>query len=216
MAELNTSDTIIGKELYGYQKDALQEIFRRFEDAPKDYHLLYQLPTGGGKTVTFSVNVSAFDITGPYFVLNVQDCLDRTGLAPNLLCLEITESAFMAEPEKSLNRLHLLKDKGLKLSIDDYGTGMASLAYVRDLPVDELKVDRSFITWIHKQDRNAAIVKNTISMCHDLNISIVAEGVETMDEFNWINTHGFDQAQGYFISHPLTIEELTRKLSEGS
>ena len=166
-----------------------------------------------GQDIVFSVNISAIDLMSPFFVVKVQDILDEVGLPPHLLCFEVTESALMEDPDACLNRLHLLKDKGIRLSIDDYGTGLASLAYMRDLPVDELKIDRSFIAGVNIQERNAAIVQSTVQMCRDLGVQTVAEGVETQEEFEWLQGSGCELVQGFYLSRPLVFEQLKEKVS---
>jgi len=101
---------------------------------------------------------------------------------------------------------------GFKLSIDDYGTGLASLAYVRDLPVQELKIDRSFITDLHREPRNAAIVRSTLQLCQELGISQVAEGVETQEELDWLVEQQCSLIQGYLISKPIDEKTLLTML----
>jgi EAL domain-containing protein (putative c-di-GMP-specific phosphodiesterase class I) len=114
----------------------------------------------------------------------------------------------MDEPALALAHLNELAALGVKLSIDDYGVGQASLAYLKSLPVDELKLDRSFITAITESPRNAAIVQSTIMLSHALGLSVVAEGVETAEEMEWLRTNGCDVAQGYRIAKPMGAGEL--------
>lgn len=180
-------------------------IKRAVEDAIKAH--------AAGHPLVFSVNISAIDLTSPFFVVKVQDILDEVGLSAEYLCLEVTETSLMQDPDTSLNRLHLLKDMGLKLSVDDYGTGHASLAYMRDLPVSELKIDRSLVAGINNQERNSAIVRSTLIMCRDLKVESVCEGVETAEELSWLKDEECDLVQGYLISRPLGIEKLLEWLA---
>jgi EAL domain-containing protein (putative c-di-GMP-specific phosphodiesterase class I) len=129
------------------------------------------------------------------------------------LCLEITESALMDEPALALAHLNALAALGVKLSIDDYGVGQASLAYLKSLPVNELKLDRSFVTAIADSPRNAAIVQSTIMLSHALGLSVVAEGVETEQELEWLRANGCDVAQGYFIAKPTPAAELSARIA---
>lgn len=180
------------------------------KQAAADAYRCYQ----SGLEIVFSVNISVLDLTAPFFVLKVQDILDEVGLPPHLLCLEVTESALMDDPDVCLNRLHLLRDLGLRLSVDDYGTGHASLSYVRDLPLNELKIDRSFIAGLEVQERNAAIVRSTLMMCRDMQIETVAEGVETMAELDWLQEQGCDLVQGFLLSRPLSYVDLQDWLTQ--
>lgn len=125
-----------------------------------------------------------------------------------MLCLEITESAFMNEPELALKHLNELAALGVKLSIDDYGTGQASLAYLKTLPVNELKIDRAFISSVSQLPKNAAIVRSTILLCHELALTVVAEGAETTDEINWLAKNQCDVVQGYGVAKPMPEDEF--------
>jgi EAL domain-containing protein (putative c-di-GMP-specific phosphodiesterase class I) len=138
----------------------------------------------------------------------VAGLLERYTVPSGRLCLEITESALMDDPALALEHLGQLSALGIKLSIDDYGVGQASLAYLKSLPVDELKLDRSFITSIDESPRNAAIVESTIMLSHALGLSVVAEGVETAAELHWLVEHGCDIAQGYYVSRPVPAHDL--------
>jgi EAL domain-containing protein (putative c-di-GMP-specific phosphodiesterase class I) len=140
--------------------------------------------------------------------VRVRGLLERHGVPASRLCLEITESALMADPTLALAHLAELAALGVKLSIDDYGVGQASLAYLKLLPVNELKLDRSFVTAIAESPKNSAIVKSTIMLSHALGLSVVAEGVETSAEMRWLVAHGCDVAQGYGIARPMPAEQL--------
>jgi EAL domain-containing protein (putative c-di-GMP-specific phosphodiesterase class I) len=163
---------------------------------------------GDGLDIVVSANLSTLDLLDPGLPLYVAALLRRHAVEASRLCLEITESALMDDPALALAHLGELAALGIKLSIDDYGVGQASLAYLKILPVDELKLDRSFITDIDREPRNAAIVQSTIMLSHALGLSVVAEGVETEAELAWLRAHGCNVAQGYFISRPLGAERV--------
>jgi diguanylate cyclase (GGDEF)-like protein len=161
-----------------------------------------------GLDIAVSANLSALDLLDPELPRRVKALLEFHGVPAARLCLEITESALMDEPALALSHLNALAALGVKLSIDDYGVGQASLAYLKSLPVNELKLDRSFITAIAGSPRNAAIVQSTIMLSHALGLSVVAEGVETEEELDWLRAHGCDVGQGYRIAKPLMAAEL--------
>jgi EAL domain-containing protein (putative c-di-GMP-specific phosphodiesterase class I) len=170
-------------------------------------------PDDCGLDIAVSVNLSALDLLDPLLAERLEALLERHAVPPSRLCLEITESALMDEPALALAHLNALAALGVKLSIDDYGVGQASLAYLKSLPVDELKLDRSFITAITESPRNAAIVQSTIMLSHALGLSVVAEGVETAEELDWLRANGCDVAQGYRIAKPIAAAELAGWLS---
>ncbi|PKO90226.1 MAG: hypothetical protein CVU16_10745 [Betaproteobacteria bacterium HGW-Betaproteobacteria-10] len=161
-----------------------------------------------GLNVVASVNLSTLDLLGNELVSQIQTLLDGSGLPPELLCLEITESALMDNPEQALAHLEQLAALGVKLSIDDYGSGQASLAYIRNLPVDELKIDRVFVTQVDSHPKNAAIVRSTLLLCRELGLTVVAEGAETADELHWLAANGCPVVQGYGIARPMPADEF--------
>ena len=155
-----------------------------------------------------SLNLSVRDLLNPQLVAHVREVIGAHGLPADALCLEITESAMMEDPELAQKHLHELAELGFKLSIDDYGTGQASLAYLRSLPVHELKIDHSFVRGISSAPKNAAIVRSTILLCHELGLKVVAEGAETADDLGWLADNECDVAQGYGIARPMPVEDL--------
>jgi diguanylate cyclase (GGDEF)-like protein len=161
-----------------------------------------------GLGLTVSANLSTLDLLDAGLPARVAGLLRRFGVPAGRLCLEITESALMDDPTLAMAHLSELAALGVKLSIDDYGVGQASLAYLKSLPVNELKLDRSFITHIAQSPKNAAIVNSTIMLSHALGLSVVAEGVETADELAWLVAHGCDIAQGYFVARPMPAQQL--------
>jgi diguanylate cyclase (GGDEF)-like protein len=161
-----------------------------------------------GLVLTISANLSALDLLDPALSQRVRELLQRYGVPPGRLCLEITESALMADPAAAMEHLAELAALGVKLSIDDYGVGQASLAYLKTLPVNELKLDRSFVTSVDQTPRNAAIVQSTIMLSHALGLSVVAEGVETEAEQAWLLENGCDIGQGYGIARPMPPQQF--------
>ena len=158
-----------------------------------------------GLSIVASINLSTYDLLSRDLVLAVQQTLAEHDLPADQICLEITESALMDEPELALKHLNELSAHGLKLSIDDYGSGQASLGYVKTLPVNELKIDRVFVTNIDTEPKNAAIVRSTILLCSELGLSVVAEGAETEAELAWLRKAGCDMIQGYGIAKPMPL-----------
>jgi diguanylate cyclase (GGDEF)-like protein len=167
-----------------------------------------------GMPVVTSVNLSTHDLLNHTLVDQIRDLINQYALPPELLCLEITESALMDEPELALKHLHELAALGLKLSIDDYGTGQASLAYVKTLPVHELKIDRAFVTGVDSDHKNAAIVRSTILLCRELGLSVVAEGAETQEEVDWLRSVDCDLVQGYRVAKPMPVTDFTVWVSD--
>ena len=146
-----------------------------------------------------SVNVSALDISEPGFAEQVVRELAGSQLRPSQLTLEITESAIIRSPETALKVLHAIRRLGVRLSVDDYGTGHSTLSYLKSLPVDELKIDKSFVTSICTNANDAIMVRSTIVMAHELGLSVVAEGVEDLETINLLKELKCDHVQGYAI-----------------
>jgi diguanylate cyclase (GGDEF)-like protein len=157
-----------------------------------------------------SVNLSTRDLLDQDLCARLAALLQRHGVDPGLLCLEITESAIMDDPQRSQATLRQLHALGVKLSIDDFGTGYSSLAYLQTLQVDELKIDRSFVGSMESDAGNAVIVRSTIELGHNLGLVVVAEGVETDRAWRMLEQLGCDEAQGYLIGKPAPAEEMTR------
>jgi EAL domain-containing protein (putative c-di-GMP-specific phosphodiesterase class I) len=133
-------------------------------------------------------------------------------VAPSKLTIEITETSLMADPSLAIKILGQLQQLGARVSVDDYGTGFASLAYLRSLPINELKLDRSFLAGIPGDGKTLSIVRATIEVGHALGLRIVTDGVETQDALDLITSLGCDAAQGYFISRPAPAAELLHSL----
>ncbi|PKM46412.1 MAG: GGDEF domain-containing protein [Gammaproteobacteria bacterium HGW-Gammaproteobacteria-1] len=163
---------------------------------------------GRGLSLVASVNLSAHDLLNPQLPEHMRLLLGAHALPPDSLCLEITESALMEDPDLALHHLSQLAALGLKLSIDDYGAGQASLAYLKLLPVHEIKIDRSFISCVTVSPKDAAIVQSTIQLGHALGLSVVAEGTEHAADLAWLRQRGCDIAQGYGIARPMPAQDL--------
>jgi diguanylate cyclase (GGDEF)-like protein len=161
-----------------------------------------------GRDLTVAVNISATSLVDRRFAAQVAALLAEYRLPPSALTLEITESAIMTERERCFEVLQVVHDLGVRISIDDYGTGYSSLAYLQDLPVDELKLDRVFIARMDRDPRTAAIVASTIALAHSLGLPLVAEGVETSAALEVLAAAGCDFGQGYLIARPLAPEEV--------
>jgi len=166
-----------------------------------------------GHELSVAVNLSTrclLDLTLPDQIIGL---LEETAMAPERLVLEITESAIMTDPTRALEILNRLHTLGVQLAIDDFGTGYSSMAYLKSLPVDELKVDRSFVKHLRDNPSDAVIVRSTVDLGHNLGLRVVAEGVE--DEATWqeLANLGCDSVQGYFLARPMPVAELAAWLS---
>ncbi|MFZ5548400.1 MAG: putative bifunctional diguanylate cyclase/phosphodiesterase [Pseudomonadota bacterium] len=161
---------------------------------------------GEGLLPRLSVNLSVHDLMQAELVEQLQTRLARHGVPPQALCLEITESAIMNDPQRALQTLQALKALGCKLSIDDFGTGYSSYATLRNLPVDELKIDMSFVKAMERVPRDAMIVRSIIEVAHNLDLSVVAEGVENEAIVQQLVRLGCDEGQGWHIGRPMPAE----------
>jgi diguanylate cyclase (GGDEF)-like protein len=161
-----------------------------------------------GLCMKVSVNISARDLMNRELPDMIAQLLEKYRTPANLLCLEITESGFIEDPSYAQRVLGRLNALGLQLSIDDYGTGYSSLSYIAQLPVDELKIDRSFVMKMMQDKTTSMIVRSTIELGHSLGLKVVAEGVEDEASYNFLQELGCDHAQGYFMSRPLPPREL--------
>ncbi len=164
----------------------------------------------GAPHLTVAVNISGIQLMEPGFSELVASVLRETGLDPDCLTLEITESVLMEHARESVLTLHQLKRIGLRLEIDDFGTGYSSLAYLKRFPVDALKVDRTFTRDMTTDPDDAAIVTAIIALAHSLRLGVVAEGVETLEQRDALISLDCDTLQGYLLSEPLPAEEFAR------
>jgi diguanylate cyclase (GGDEF)-like protein len=163
-----------------------------------------------GLELRVSVNISARDLHNPDFPRTLAELAAAHQLRPELLALEVTESAVMEDPAHALAILERLHGMGVRLAIDDFGTGYSSLAYLKRLPVDELKIDKSFVIGLVRDADDAAIVRATIDLAHHMGLTVTAEGVEDRHVLETLRRLGCDHAQGLHVGHPLTAPEFER------
>jgi EAL domain-containing protein (putative c-di-GMP-specific phosphodiesterase class I) len=162
-----------------------------------------------GARLTVSVNVSTRQVAHGDLVGTVAQVLATTGIDPDRLALEITESVLMEEGDAALATLRGLKSLGVGLFLDDFGTGYSSLSYLKRFPIDALKIDRSFVSELGKDIEDSIIVAAVMSMARALGLTVVAEGVETPQQFRHLQTLECLRAQGYFFAKPMAPETLT-------
>jgi diguanylate cyclase (GGDEF)-like protein/PAS domain S-box-containing protein len=174
-----------------------------------------RLQQEGFEPMRVAVNLSARQLSQSDFVESIQDVLQTTGIDPSTLELEVTESMVMQNVDEAVDIFGRLNEMGVQLSLDDFGTGFSSLAYLKRFPIDRLKIDQSFI--LHcDQDRDDAIISQTIiALAHGLKIKVIAEGIETAAHLEFLKENDCDEGQGYFISRPLEFEELRALLANG-
>src|SRR5687768_4631751 len=167
-----------------------------------------------GHQFNVSLNLSVRNLLEPAFPNRLLAILDDEGASAEGVTMEITESALMADPAKARNVLIFLSQHGIRFSIDDFGTGYSSLAYLKHLPVSEIKIDKIFVSKLLADADNTTIVRSTIDLGHNLALSVTAEGVEDQETWDSLGNLGCDEAQGYFMSKPLPVDQLNRWLSE--
>ena len=161
-----------------------------------------------GIDITVAVNISASSLRDDSLVGYTKMLLQKNNIAPERLIMEITESAMMKDPVMALNLLHQLSQLGVQISIDDYGTGYSSLAYLKRMPVNEMKIDRTFVKDMANDEDDRSIVDTTINMGHNFGLRVVAEGVEDRETIELLNKMGIDQVQGYYYARPMPVAEL--------
>jgi EAL domain-containing protein (putative c-di-GMP-specific phosphodiesterase class I) len=159
------------------------------------------------------VNLSVANLRETDFATRVEDELARLSLPPSCLELEVTESAVMEDAAHAVDQLEAIAATGVRLAIDDFGTGYSSLAYLQQLPARTLKIDRSFINGCEVDARRGALVSAMVTLAHDLEYTVVAEGVETQASVDRIATFGCDEVQGYFFARPMVPEAFAEWLS---
>jgi diguanylate cyclase (GGDEF)-like protein/PAS domain S-box-containing protein len=160
-----------------------------------------------------AVNVSVQQIRQPDFVQQVFAVIDRNGIDPRRLKLELTESLVTGDVEDAIAKLTALKARGVRIALDDFGTGYSSLTYLKRLPLDELKIDRSFVMDVLKDPSDAAIARTIVALARSLGLSVIAEGVETEEQRAFLARNGCDAYQGYFFGRPVPLEEFERELA---
>ena len=161
-----------------------------------------------GLDVTTAINLSANDLFNQDLPDKVAQILSYYMVEPASVVLEITESAVMQDVKVAISVLRRLKALGVRLSLDDFGTGQSSLALLKQLPVDELKIDKSFVQNLKAKSGDALIVKSTINLGHNMGLKVVAEGLETEEAWALLDAYGCDMVQGYMISRPMTADDF--------
>ena len=162
-----------------------------------------------------AVNVSSIEFRDENFATNLLAILEETRLEPKSLVLELTESVLMKRAETTASILQAVRKKGACVAIDDFGTGYSSLSYLRRFPVDILKIDRSFVRQISVSEEDRAIVAAVIGLAHNLRLRVIAEGVETLDELEFLRGCQCDEVQGYYFSRPVPADAFAELLRTG-
>ncbi|MES1987625.1 MAG: GGDEF domain-containing phosphodiesterase, partial [Pseudomonadota bacterium] len=161
-----------------------------------------------GRPIPIAVNVSPRQFKQPNLAQIIKNTLELTNLDPECLELEITESTLIDDAAKFIQTLHALKTIGVKLAIDDFGTGYSSLAYLKDFPIDRLKIDKAFVSNLENDPANTAILKAIIVLGQSLGMKVIAEGVETRFQHDYLQSIGCDELQGYHFSKPIPAMEF--------
>lgn len=173
-----------------------------------------QWQNAGLTNICVAVNLSAIQFKINNLVQTIEDSLKKTKLHPEYFEVEITERAIMDNTESNIDTLYNIKNLGVKISIDDFGTGYSSLSYIKRFPIDTIKIDKSFIDNLTQDANNATIAKTIINMAHSLNMTALAEGVETEEQLKYLKSHGCDAFQGYYFSKPLPAEDIEKLLKD--
>jgi EAL domain-containing protein (putative c-di-GMP-specific phosphodiesterase class I) len=163
--------------------------------------------------VPIAVNLSPRQFREDGLVEHIEVALQEYGVPPALLSFEITESMVMDNIDDAVEKLKEMKEIGIRLALDDFGTGHSSLARLRELPVDHLKIDQSFVRQLGSEQADEAICRSIIDLGHNLNMHIVAEGVETLLQQEWLRAHHCDEIQGYFYARPMPPEAFAQLLA---
>ena len=168
----------------------------------------------GYEPIVVSVNVSNRQFNQKNMIEVVTQALHNANLQPEYLELEITESMIMQDTEEAIAILHKFKNMGIQISMDDFGTGYSSLNYLRYMPLNALKIDRSFVMNLATNRSDAAIIEAIIALAHSLSLKVIAEGVETEQQLSFLKSRGCDEVQGFLLSRPLPVEEISRFLTK--
>ncbi len=164
------------------------------------------------RRVTVAINITAVEFQDKKLISTIQQLLFKYQIPPNCIDLEITENIVMTDLSSAMKTIVTLQNMGVKVSIDDFGTGYSSLSYLRALPIDKIKIDRSFVNEVARNDSDLTIVKSMIELSHALGKRVLAEGVETVEQLNLLKSLGCDAVQGYFISRPVPEQTLAKYL----
>jgi EAL domain-containing protein (putative c-di-GMP-specific phosphodiesterase class I) len=176
---------------------------------------LKQWADAGLDPVRISVNLASPSFLQDDIAEKLADAVHRAGVSPQQLVLELTESLLMVDAERTIVRLHNLRERGFSLSLDDFGTGYSSLSYLQRFPIDELKIDRAFVTDVARGGKDAAIALSIIELGKQFGMRVVAEGIETREQADVLLAHGCAIQQGFLFSRPLPIERFEAELAAG-
>lgn len=160
-----------------------------------------------------AVNLSPLQFHRPNFLAGLRKTLEKTGLPATMLELELTEGILMQDTDGTIDILNALNGMGVSTAIDDFGTGFSSLSYLRTLPIDKVKIDRTFVTHVHENDKDAAVCKGVITLARELELKVVAEGIESEKQYSYLRACGCDVFQGFLLAHPMPIDALAHWLS---
>ncbi|MGM0594991.1 MAG: putative bifunctional diguanylate cyclase/phosphodiesterase, partial [Pseudomonadota bacterium] len=163
-----------------------------------------------GRELRVAVNLSGKQVILEDLFTTLKELLEQTGVSPHLLELEITEGFVISHAEEGIRSLGKMHELGVYLAIDDFGTGYSSLSYLKRLPVDRLKIDQSFVQGLPDERDDTAIVGTIIAMAENLGLSVIAEGVETRQQADYLTAHGCHELQGYLFSPPIEAEEVEK------
>jgi EAL domain-containing protein (putative c-di-GMP-specific phosphodiesterase class I) len=158
--------------------------------------------------LVLGVSLSGTQFGMPNLVAELRQVLERNGLQARHLEVEVTEEALMHNPEETRKQLRLLRNLGVRVALDDFGSGPCSLSHLRDLELDTLKLDRQLISRLPASSRDAALVRNVIDLCKQYELVVVAEGVETVAQYEWLHANGCEYVQGFLIGRPMMAEDV--------
>ena len=180
----------------------------------KSFHMFNKeaFRCGLSEDLFISINISPRQLQEEKNVEKILDIIRNSGVERSRIKLEITENILISDPNKALSALNAFKSSGVKIAIDDFGTGYSSLNYLNRYPMDTLKIDRSFISELSKEEDKNRIVKGIISLAHILDMNIVAEGVETVEHHDWLMNHGCEYGQGYYYNKPLDFKDAIKAM----
>ena len=176
---------------------------------------LQQLQAKGHQSLRMAINLSARQYHRYYLAETIDSILAETGIASSALELEVTEGTLIHNIEDTIDVLHAVHERGVSVSVDDFGTGYSSLSHLRQLPIDTLKIDQSFVKNCHDNASDRAIVKGIISLAHNLGLKVIAEGIETAEHYEFLKSLHCQEGQGYYLSRPLASEQLEYILEHG-
>jgi len=168
------------------------------------------------QTLHIAINISSHQLQHPDFLLSISKMMQQENLPANLLEIELTERTIMSNAEENILRFNDIREQGFELSVDDFGTGYSSLSYLKKFPLNIIKIDKSFIDGLPTNEDDISIAKAILSLSHNLNMVVVAEGVETAEQLQFLKTLNCNLAQGYYISHPLSPQKLERWLTNNN